>query len=145
MRRVFADSSMLIAAAGSRSGASRAVLLLAEVGLFQLVVSRQVLDECERNLRRKLPAALPVFAELLAAAQVEVVPDPDETVIVTYREVIAAKDAPILAAAVLSRADHLLTLDSADFTATVAERAGLVIQTPGAFVTALRDLFDTAR
>jgi hypothetical protein len=31
---------MLIAAAGSRSGASRAILMLAEIGLVQLVVSR---------------------------------------------------------------------------------------------------------
>jgi len=142
MRRVFADSSMLIAAAGSRTGASRAVLMLAEVGLFQLVVSRQVLDECERNLRRKLPAALPVFAALLAAAAVEVTADPEEKAVATYRTVIVAKDAPILAAAVLGGADHLLTLDTTDFTPAVAEAAGIAIQTPAEFVTALRNLID---
>ena len=50
MRRVFADSSVIIAGAYSRTGASRAVLSMAEVGLFQLVISRQVVDECERLL-----------------------------------------------------------------------------------------------
>lgn len=47
MRRVFADSSILIAGSGSRTGASRAVLTMAEIGLFKLVISQQVLDECD--------------------------------------------------------------------------------------------------
>ena len=41
MRRIFADSSLLIAGCGSRTGASRAVLTMAEIGLFKLVVSGQ--------------------------------------------------------------------------------------------------------
>jgi predicted nucleic acid-binding protein len=55
MRRLFVDANILIAGADSRSGASNAVLQLAEVGLFHLAVCRQVLDEAERNLRKKLP------------------------------------------------------------------------------------------
>ena len=55
MRRIFADANVLIAGADSRSGASNALLRLAEVGIFRLVVSRQVLDEAERNVREKLP------------------------------------------------------------------------------------------
>lgn len=77
MLRIFADAKVFIAGADSRSGASGAVLLLAEVGLFRLVVSRQVLDEAERNLRKKLPRALPTFAEILATLQIEIVPDPE--------------------------------------------------------------------
>ena len=46
MRKVFADFSILIAGAASRTGASRAVLTMAEIGLFKLVVSEQVLAEC---------------------------------------------------------------------------------------------------
>jgi predicted nucleic acid-binding protein len=142
VRRVFADSSLLIAGAGSRSGASRAVLMMAEIRLFQLVVSRQVLDECERNLRRKLPDALPVFAELLAAAAPEVLPDPTDVDVAPFRTLIEAKDAPILAAAVLGGVDRLLTLNTKDFTAAVATAAGIAIQTPGEFVAGLRDLVD---
>jgi predicted nucleic acid-binding protein len=48
MRRIFADSSVLIAGCGSRTGASHAVLTMAEIGLFKLVVSEQVLEECDR-------------------------------------------------------------------------------------------------
>lgn len=66
MRRIFADSSVLIAGCGSRTGASRAVLTMAEIGLFKLVVSDQVLEECDRNIRKKIPVAMPIFTELLA-------------------------------------------------------------------------------
>jgi hypothetical protein len=34
--RVFADASVLVAGAGSRTGASRAVLVMAEIGLYWL-------------------------------------------------------------------------------------------------------------
>lgn len=50
MLRIFAGANVFIAVADSRSGA---VLLPAEAGLLRLVVSRQVLDEAERNLRKK--------------------------------------------------------------------------------------------
>lgn len=53
---------------------------MAEIGLFQLVVSRQVLDEAERNLRKKLPQALPNFAAQLAQVSLEIVPDPSENI-----------------------------------------------------------------
>ncbi|MEG4394471.1 hypothetical protein [Microcoleus sp. BROC3] len=63
---------MLIAGCGSRTGASRAVLTMAEIGLFKLVVSEQVLQECDRTLRKKIPAALPIFTELLATINPEI-------------------------------------------------------------------------
>lgn len=42
MAKVFADSSILIARVASRTGASRAILTMSEIGLFQLVISEQV-------------------------------------------------------------------------------------------------------
>lgn len=140
MRRIFADANVLIAGAGSRSGASRAVLLLAEVGLFKLVVCRQVLDEAERNLRRKLPGALAVFAELLAELDLEIVEDPEPATWRTWQEIIEIKDAPIMAAAVVARVDRLMTLNTRDFTEKVAEESGLHIQTPAEFIQELRGL-----
>lgn len=52
MRRIFADTSILMAGCGSKTGASRAVLTMAEIGLFKLVVSEQVLEEFQRNLKK---------------------------------------------------------------------------------------------
>lgn len=65
--RLFLDASVIIAALASEAGASRAILILAEVGLFRLVVCPYVLQEVERNLRKKLPTAVlnsePLFKE----------------------------------------------------------------------------------
>ncbi|MFM8923424.1 MAG: hypothetical protein ACKOFS_05570 [Microcystis panniformis] len=55
MKRIFAASSILIAGAASKTGASRAVLTMAEIGLFKILISEQVLEECQRNLYKKFP------------------------------------------------------------------------------------------
>jgi predicted nucleic acid-binding protein len=116
---------------------------MAEIGLFKLVVSRQVLDECDRNLRKKLPAALPLFAELLALVNLEIIPDPSLDEAVQWQFIIEAKDAPILAAAVLATPDRLLTLNTKDFTPAVAAQSGLIFQTPGEFVPEIRAIIET--
>lgn len=144
MRKLFLDSSVLIAGAASRTGASRAVLTLAEVGLFQVVVAEQVLHECQRNLTKKLPAALPVFNQLIAALKPVVQPMPSQDEVRPWLEVIEAKDAPILAAAMLAGSDRLLSLNTKEFTPAVAERAGLVIQTPAQFIEDLRAIVQRA-
>ena len=115
---------------------------MAEIGLYRLLVCRQVLDESERNLRRKLPAALPVFAELMAAIGPEIVPDPSPEEVARWQSVIEPKDAPILAAAVAAMPDRFLTLDEKDFIepAHVAEKTGLRIETPADFVQTIRAL-----
>jgi predicted nucleic acid-binding protein len=140
MRRIFADSSVLIAGCGSRTGASRAVLTMAEIGLFKLVVSQQVLDECDRNLRKKLPAALPIYTQLLADINPEFQPDPPLEESLRWVDIIEAKDTPILAAAVLAKVDRLLSLNTKDFTAEVAAQSGLMIQTPAQFVREIREI-----
>jgi hypothetical protein len=96
---------------------------MAEIGLHRLVVSRQVLDEAERNLRKKLPAALPVFAELMAAVGPEIVPDPSS------EEIVPACS---------------LTLDVKDLIkpVQVVEESGLRIETPAEFVQAVRTLIE---
>ena len=142
MRRIFADSSVLIAGCGSRTGASRAVLTMAEIGLFKLVVSQQVLEECDRNLRKKLPASLPIFTQLLANINPEFQPDPSLEESLRWADIIEAKDTPILAAAVLANVDRLLSLNTKDFTAEVAAQSGLMIQTPAQFVREIRELVE---
>ena len=140
LRRIFVDANVLIAGADSRSGASHAVLVLAEIGLFRLVTCPQVLDEAERNLRKKLPRALPNFVEQMARLSLEIVSMPEDEVIQEWIGVIEPKDAPILASAVLARPNRFLTLNTRDFTPDVAEASGLVIQTPGEFIRELRSL-----
>ncbi len=140
MRRVFFDANVLIAGAASHRGASRAVLMMAEAGLFRMVVSRQVLDEAERNLRRKLPRGLPILAEMLGHIHLEVVDDPSPHSFTRWLDCIEAKDAPIVEAAVNANIDYLLTLNSHDFTPGVAARSGLTILAPAQFVERIREI-----
>jgi predicted nucleic acid-binding protein len=140
MRKVFADSSIMIAGAASRTGASRAVLTMAEIGLFDLVISEQVLLECERNLAKKLPDALPIFAQLIAAINPEILPNPTLEESNRWIDIIEAKDAPILAAAVLGKIDRLLSLNTKDFTTKVGIKSQLIIQTPAEFVREIREI-----
>jgi predicted nucleic acid-binding protein len=143
MRRVFVDANILVAGADSRSGASRAVLMLAEARLFQIVVCPQVLTEAERNLRRKLPRALPVFTEIMAVLNLEIVADPPTISYQRWFTIIEVKDAPILEAAVQAGVDRFLTLNTKDFTLAVAAQTGLFIQTPGQFISDIRDMITT--
>lgn len=140
MRRIFVDTNVLIAGADSTSGASNAVLRLAEVGLFRLVVSRQVLDEAERNLRQKLPRTLPNFAAQMARLSLEILPDPAPDDVRPWTAVIHPSDAPILCVAVKAGVDRFLTLNTRHFTPTVAAQSGLRIQTPAQFMDELRRL-----
>lgn len=141
-RRIFVDANVLIAGADSRTGASNAVLRMAEIGLYRLVVSRQVLDETERNLRQKLPRALANFAEQVATINLEIAPDPPAAETARWVGIIEAKDAPILATAVLARVDRFLTLNTKDFTPAVAAQSGLLIQTPGDLIANIRAIVD---
>jgi predicted nucleic acid-binding protein len=141
--RIFVDANVLIAGAASRTGASRAVLRMAEIGLYTLVVSRQVLDETERNSRKKLPQALADLATLLAHLNLEIVPDPTSEQSSPWKEIIEQKDAPILTSAILAEVDRFLTLNTKDFTPVVAEQTGLVIQSPAEFVREVRGLIET--
>lgn len=140
MRRVFLDANVLIAGADSRSGASHAVLLMAEIGLFQPVVCEQVLDEAERNLRKKLPRALPNFAAQMARLRLEIFPDPSPEDTRPFEGIIEASDAVILCAAVLASVDRLVTLNTKDFTQSVTEQSGVAFQTPAQFVEEVRKL-----
>ena len=144
LRQLFADSSVVIAGAISHTGASRDVLIMAEIGLYQLVLSHQVIDECERNLQKKHPAVLPYFAQLLAHINLVVVPNPVPLALEPWLPHIEAKDAPILVAALDAKVDRLLTLNPKDFTQQIAQMSGLTMQSPGEFIEELRTIV-TAR
>lgn len=116
MKLIFADSSILIVGSASSTGASRVVLTLAEIGLFKLLISEQVLEECKRNLDKKIPKAIPIFDNIINKINIEILPNPSLEEFLPYIDIIEAKDAPILAAALLVNADRLLSLNTKDFT-----------------------------
>ena len=131
---LFFDSSALFAGIVSASGASRALLVLAEAGQIAISVSEQVVTETERAVARKLPRALPDFREAIRATGLHIVRDPTPAEIDAYADIIAHKaDVPIVVAAMKVKTDHLVTLNRCHFIddPAVADRSNLRIGTPG--------------
>jgi predicted nucleic acid-binding protein len=138
--RVFLDTSALIAGAVSPTGAAREVLRLAEARLIELVVSRQVLTEADRNLAAKLPAFLEEYHLLLRHLDPVIVDDPAPEAVREAGHVIHRSDAPILAAAKQAAADYLVTWNTRDFLAAkVRTWVPFPVMTPGEFLRAFRE------
>ena len=108
--RIFLDASVLLAAAGSSTGASRGVCDGAAAQGWRLLSCPWALGEVRRNLPDLPAAAARDWPQL--EGRIAVVED----VVVINRPVLfaASKDRPILFSA-LAAADVLLTLDKADF------------------------------
>jgi predicted nucleic acid-binding protein len=140
--RIFLDSSVLISGIMSQRGASYALLLLAELGLIRVIVCPYIRKETERNLALKVPEILPLYHQLTARINWELVQDPSPDEILPLVSIIPAKDAPVLAAAIFSKPDRLVTLDAVHFIRafSVSEQSGLVICTPGELIREIRDL-----
>ncbi len=98
--RVFVDADVLFAGAASPSehGASLLILRLGELTLIEAVTSEQVLTEAERNLKAKLPEALPLF-RLLVERALTVIPSPAAEDVAIHEGRAHPKDLPILVAA----------------------------------------------
>lgn len=73
VRKVFIDSSILIAAAISPTGSARDLIIDAINNKFKIVVSDVVLEETARNLANKAPKALPALQLFLEALNPDVV------------------------------------------------------------------------
>ena len=140
MIRVFLDASVLFAAAYSATGASREIIRRAIRGELRLVASELVLEEARRNLGAKAPKALPPFETLLALVPFEIV-RPTGAEVLSAMEYVAAKDAPIVAAAKKAQVDYLLSLDRRHLVEVeeVARGSGLRILLPSSCLAELRD------
>ncbi len=137
--RLFLDASVLLAACGSRTGASAELTRLATPNQWTLLSSEYILAEVETNLSdlQSITSAANVNAcwrEI--RSRLDIVPN----ILTLDRPVVfePAKDRPVLFTA-LAWADVLLTLDRADFGGLMGGRFyGLGILTPGEFLMRLR-------
>ncbi len=133
--KVFLDTSALIAGIASSKGAARAVLQLAEIELIEVIVSRQVIVEADRNIEQKLPEMLDEYREFIKLLAPVLVDDPLQNDVRKYFNMINQYDAPILASAVNSGADFLITWDKKHFIGkNIHIRSNLKIVTPGEFL-----------
>jgi len=112
--RLFLDANVLFAAVWSPSGRSAALLRLARAGRCRVVTSRYAADEARRNLAVKTSDGLERFDELFTG--IEMAPDAGPRSVARASKLgLPPGDAAILAAAVASGADALVTGDRRHF------------------------------
>ncbi len=112
--RVFLDANILFSAAHRSENSVRVLFHLAEAGFCELIASAFAVDEARRNIARKVPAKATDLEQLIA--QLAICQEPAGEDCRWARSAgLPDKDAPILAAAALARADMLVTGDRADF------------------------------
>lgn len=134
--RLFLDTSVLLAAAGSARGASR--FLITEAGARGWVLISA--DYCDEEARRNLPKVgtsaeitwRKIVAPALAFTPVRLALDKP----LVFPK---AKDRPVVISALAARCEWLLTLDETDFHGNLGrEIYGMGIATPGQFLIAQR-------
>lgn len=124
--RLFLDANVLISAAWKEGSKVQRIWAIPGV---ELITSDHVLKECFRNLLREEQQSR--LAEFLLAVRVL---EFATTPVLENPPLLPAKDHPVLAAAVLSRADFLVTGDRAHFGQWFGTTvAGIRIEPPGRF------------
>lgn len=133
--KVFFDSDALIAGSASPHGASFVLLQLSELGLVQGFTSKKVVDECCKNLQKKLTEALPAFEQIISYA-LKVVANPSNKETALYKDMAHVKDLPILVAALKIKAQFLVTFNTKDF--YPKPELGLKVVEPGDLLKRIR-------
>ena len=133
--RIFLDTSVLLAACRSKSGASRAILDIAAKQDWKLIASPWVRNEVERNLSKfPFESAATWVALRSRISLVDDVVSIDRALVF-----LASKDRPVLITA-LAWADVLLTLDREDFIKVLGSSCyGLPILLPAEFLISERN------
>lgn len=137
MKKVFIDSSVLIAACGSEFGASALVLQYAKEGRIKLFLSIEVIMEAKKNVLLKMGKInVQRLAFFLTTVPYTIARPLKKRDIQKCSQWINAKDVPVLTAAMKTQSDFLLTLDKKHFLQpTVINFAkNLRIVIPGEFI-----------
>jgi predicted nucleic acid-binding protein len=134
--RVFLDTSVLFAAVLSETGGARLILKLGETGAVQLWVGRSVLQEVDAVLARKAAQSRELLALLLDRARISVGPAANEAALAQAGAVVTyPPDAHILAEALATEADYLVSLDREHLVGNPrASELPFPIGTPGDFL-----------
>ncbi|MBI4990907.1 putative toxin-antitoxin system toxin component, PIN family [Candidatus Gottesmanbacteria bacterium] len=137
MKNIFLDSSTVIAASASKTGASAFILGYSRQKKLKTFVSPEVLKEAQKNIRIKIGSlGYKRFLGYIKLGNILVVPSASFEEISLCERYIDKKDAPILAAFLTSPADFIVTLDRKDFLKPQVIKfcQPKIVLTPGEFV-----------
>lgn len=111
-KTLFLDSSVLFSAVNSSIGGSAKLFTIKKI---QIVTSKTVLTEVERNIRTKL-TNFHLDRFFVLVNKLEILPQmPDKELIRKAKKAIVEKDAVILSEAKKAGCDYLITLDKKHF------------------------------
>ena len=130
--KLFFDTSVLLAGAGSSRGASRFIMEQAGARQWELLTAQYCVEEAKRNAPKVGARAVAALGAVVLPA-LAIVP----TELAFDRALVfpKAKDRPVLLSALGCQADFLLTLDETDFHGVVGDRVyDLEIRSPGQFL-----------
>ena len=140
--KVFIDTNVLIAGIHSVTGASATLLDLCEARVLQMVVSRQVLIEADRNFTAKFPQLIGRFRQFIHHLAPLMVEDPTLESMEEAATIVDRKDASILAAAQNANVDFLITLDKKHFlNPKTRQKVMLRVVSPIEFLQSFEGLF----
>ncbi len=132
--KLFFDSSALISGLNSPSGAAGIIISAFLSGEFLIYISDQVIEEVQRNIYSKFPLLKESFLSFLLVKP-KVVKQPTLEKIRKAYKLILTDDAPILAAALKSKPDFLITWDKRHFLKKeVISNTSFIICTPKEFI-----------
>src|SRR3989344_9373275 len=106
----FIDASVILAALGSKSGGSSQILKLIRESKLDGITSQAVVEEVFRNVY-KIKIAESKVSRLISISSIKVIPAPTSEEVEKYLDVTAAKDVHIVASAIKSKANVVITLD----------------------------------
>jgi predicted nucleic acid-binding protein len=115
--KVYLDSNVSISGLISDKSALRLILdlLCHDLPFLHATTGQYNLEEIERTITRKLPAARPVLQDFMSRLKFEIIPLPAGEKLGKYRGVIADEDLPVLVSAIECGADYLVTGDKKHF------------------------------
>jgi predicted nucleic acid-binding protein len=132
--KLFLDSSALISGLNRPTGGAGIIISGFLSGLFFIYISDQVIEEVQRNIQTKFPLLKDRFLAFLLARP-KIVKQPSLNEIRKAYELIRTEDAPILAAAIKSKSDFLITWDTKHFLKKdVISNVSFIICTPKEFI-----------
>lgn len=132
---LFIDANIFIAAVASNTGGSFYLLKACQKGIYQAVTTKLILEEAKKNILLKLSEkAYQRFIKLIKSLPLEI--QPPGSLEEKQRGIITLKDEHVLAAALESRSDFLITLDKKHFFTSRIKQAKLPIKisTPKDFI-----------
>lgn len=132
--RVFLDTNVVISGLYSPNGTPARILHLHSINRIRAVVSQLVIDESIRTAQIKLPVALFALHSWLTKEPPEIVAEPPDAAIEAMIAVVPFEDAAILAAALASQVDYLVTGDRTFLREACKAQTAVAVLSPREFL-----------